>query len=211
MNLCYNLITTLRDNNVENNETKRRDTMWETLPGTVIPYTPGDENDAFARFSLIFSTTGGITLSQLKEITGLEGSTIQNWVKRGWVANPHGKRYGEIQLGRILLINMMRGVMQLETIVSLMHYINGSVEDRGDDIIPDKELFDLLCRVLFQVEAMQTTEEARITACIAGQLTGYKGPAEDSKEKLSAALYIMTIAHLAAQMKKRVEWELNKL
>ena len=52
-------------------------------------------------------------LSQIREICGIDGSTLQNWTKRGWVANSHNKRYNIDQLSRILIINMMRESMQL--------------------------------------------------------------------------------------------------
>ena len=67
--------------------------MMKNVPGTVLPWTDGLQKNAFAVLSPVLAVTKGLTLSQLKELTGLEGSTIQNWVKRGWVESPTGKRY----------------------------------------------------------------------------------------------------------------------
>ena len=38
---------------------------------------------AFEPIRTAMKLTGGFTLSQLAEISGLEATTIQNWVKRG--------------------------------------------------------------------------------------------------------------------------------
>lgn len=126
--------------------------MLRTVPGTVLPWTDGLQQNAFAVLSPVLAVTKGLTLSQLRELTGLEGSTIQNWVKRGWVERPTGKRYGEQQIVRIVIINMLRNSMQLDKIIALMTYINGQVDDRSDDIIPDRELFSLLCAVIHEAD-----------------------------------------------------------
>lgn len=72
-------------------------------------------------------------------------ATVQNWVKRGWVSAPVNKRYGERQVARILLINLLRPAMRLDQIASLLRYVNGSVDDRTDDILPDDQLYNWLC------------------------------------------------------------------
>ena len=79
----------------------------EFLPGSVIKFEQEDRLNAFGKFTTVLTATNGITFSQLQDITGLSGSTIQNWIKRGWVVNPVDKRYGEVHLARILLINMV--------------------------------------------------------------------------------------------------------
>lgn len=107
--------------------------MLKNIPGTALEWNDALSKNAFAVLSPVLSVTKGLTLAQLKELTGLEGSTIQNWVKRGWVERPSGKRYGERQIVRIILINMLRSSMQLEKIIALMRYINGEVDDRSDE------------------------------------------------------------------------------
>ena len=108
--------------------------MLEKIPGTVLSFNSSAAENSYSLISPLLTVTKGLTLAQVTALTGLEPSTIQNWVKRGWVKNPEGKRYGEEQVVRIILINMMRGSMQLEQIAFLMSYINGSVDDRADDI-----------------------------------------------------------------------------
>ena len=128
--------------------------MLELIPGTVLNFNSVAAENCYSVIAPLLTVTKGLTLAQVRELTGLEASTIQNWVKRGWVKNPEGKRYGEEQVMRIILINMMRGSMQLEQIAFLMSYINGSVEDRSDDILPDRELFNILCSKFIRVNRM---------------------------------------------------------
>ena len=67
-----------------------------------------------------FAVTGGLMLSQVVEMTGLGGSTIQNWIKRGWIMSPVDKKYSERQVARILIIDLLRKSMKLENILRLM-------------------------------------------------------------------------------------------
>ena len=95
--------------------------------------------------------TGGLVLSQVAQLTGLEPYTIQNWVKRGFLPPPVKKKYSRRQLCRIFIINMLRDSMQIERICRLLSYVNGRLDDEGDDIIDDSALYlrivDLVARL----------------------------------------------------------------
>lgn len=177
--------------------------MLRVIPGTVLPWEEGLSRNAFAVLSPVLSVTKGLTLSQLRELTGLEGTTIQNWVKRGWIESPTGKRYGEQQILRVILINMLRNAMQLDKIIWLMGYINGRVDDRSDDIIPDRELFNVLCRIIYLADRKQTTDKTEIRRIIGEELEHYNGPCEDSKEKLEKAVLCMTLGFISSEIKKQ--------
>lgn len=126
--------------------------MNRIIPGTTLKFTETAREAAFSVISPVLEATGGLTLSQLSKLTGLEGTTIQNWIKRGWVSSTKGKKYSEKQVLRILLINMLRNVMKLDDIANLMSYVNGDVEDTSDDIIADIHLYNMLCRIIFTAE-----------------------------------------------------------
>ncbi len=185
--------------------------MLQNVPGTVLPWTEGLQQNAFAVLSPVLSVTKGLTLSQLRELTGLEGSTIQNWVKRGWVENPTGKRYGEAQIVRIVIINMLRNSMQLEKIIALMAYINGRVDDRSDDIIPDRELFSLLCSVIFEADRMHSTDREVIASIIDSRMANYRVPNAQAGEKLRRAVLCMVLGFIASEIKKQADAEYNAL
>lgn len=185
--------------------------MLQNVPGTVLPWTEGLQQNAFAVLSPVLAVTKGLTLSQLRELTGLEGSTIQNWVKRGWVENPTGKRYGEAQIVRIVIINMLRNSMQLEKIIALMAYINGRVDDRSDDIIPDRELFSLLCSVIFEADRMHSTDREVIASIIDSRMANYRVPNAQAGEKLRRAVLCMVLGFIASEIKKQADTEYNAL
>ena len=64
--------------------------------------------------SKIFFITDGVMLTQIREISGIDGSTLQNWTKRGWVENSKLKKYNINQVAHILIINMLRSCMRSE-------------------------------------------------------------------------------------------------
>lgn len=185
--------------------------MMRTVPGTVLPWTEGLQDNAFAILAPVLAVTKGLTLSQLRELTGLEGSTIQNWVKRGWVENPDGKRYGEQQVVRIVIINMLRGSMQLERIIALMTYINGEVDDRSDDNIPDRDLFSLLCAVIYEAGRTGVTDRDGLREIIQNHLAAYQGPNADAKETVTRAVLCMVLGFIAAEMKRLADAEFDAL
>lgn len=148
----------------------------------------------------IFFISDGIMLSQVREISGVDGSTLQNWVKRGWIANTVNKRYSKDQLARILIINMLRDSMMLERIDFLLRYINGSVNTREDDIIPESQLYDYICTILDRVSAMESCTGEQLHACILECTQSYQDVLPGASERLHKALEIIVIAYYASYM-----------
>ena len=176
----------------------------KNFPGTLIPFNATLRENAFLVISSLCATTGGITLSQLVEMTGLEGTTIQNWVKRGWVSKTVGKKYNERQIARILIISVLRESLQLPQIAGLMGYVNGSVDDITDDIINEGELYSRLCAIIFEIDEDMLSADS-IKSAIKEHLADYEGPLPDSKERLFAALRIMVTAYISALLKRKSE------
>lgn len=181
----------------------------DILPGSALPFETGDHDHAFSRFTTILQATNGLTLSQLCHITGLNQTTIQNWIKRGWVASPKDKCYGEVHLARILLINMVREILPLEMIAELMTIVNGSVELREDDMLPDREWYDLLCRCILRMEMSEPQGQKTQKEMIAEILCDTPISEED-RLTLGSVLFIMLNAYEAACLKNRAEteWEI---
>ncbi len=171
------------------------------IPGTALEFDKVAIENCFSLIAPLLTVTKGLTLAQVRELTGLETSTIQNWVKRGWVKNPAEKRYGEEQVMRIILINMMRGSMQMEQIAFLMSYINGSVEDRSDDILPDRELFNILCSVIYECEQEAIYDTKELNVVIDSRIEHLVLRDELSKNKLRTALRAMVLAILSTRMR----------
>lgn len=180
------------------------------FPGTTIPFNPSLSANCFLVISSLCTATGGITLSQLMEMTGLEGTTVQNWVKRAWVSKTTHKKYNEGQIARILIISVLRESLPLEQISGLMSYVNGSVDDMSDDIIDEGELYSRLCAIIYELDENKLSADS-IKSAIKEHLADYEGPLPDSKERLFGALRVMVTAYIAAMIKRKSERLCNEL
>ena len=90
----------------------------------------------------------------------------------------------------------------MEQIAFLMSYINGSVEDRSDDILPDRELFNILCSIIYICEQNSVSDEKYLDKVIDAQLEKVKISDAISQKKLRTALRAMVLAILSTQMRE---------
>ena len=176
------------------------------IPGTVLKADRAAAVDQ--QFSAMF-LGGGIVLSQVTGITGLEAYTVQNWVKRGLLSPPERKHYSLKQLCRIININMLKNVLPMERIVGLLSYINGDLEDESDDIIDDSQLYFMFVRLAAQAAGMNTP--AGREECIARELADYREPVPGAKERVARVLAIMLTAWASAQLRQAAEQMLQEL
>ena len=181
--------------------------MTWTLPGTTLQ---GDRSDAGRTDGLFRSMmlTGGLTLGQVATITGLEPYTVQNWVKRGFLPPPRGKRYDMEQLCRIITINMLRGALPLEKICGLLSYINGSLTDESDDIIDDTALYFMFVKLAAQARDLEGDEW---DSAIADTLAGYREPFPGARQRIEKVLRIMLMAWISTRMRQEAEAMLSTL
>lgn len=182
--------------------------MQWTIPGTTLVGERENADRTDGMFQSMF-LAGGLTLSQVASITGLEPYTIQNWVKRGFLSPPQGKRYDMEQLCRILNINMLKGILPLDQICSLMSYINGSLTDESDDLVDDTVLYFMFVRLAARaryIGGSKTWDEAleEVTAA-------YAEPVPGAKEKLVKVLRVMLTAWVASRLKTETEKMLAEL
>ncbi len=161
--------------------------------------------------SKIFFITDGVMLTQIREISGIDGSTLQNWTKRGWVENSKYKKYNINQVAHILIINMLRSCMQLDKIASLIQYINGRVDDYEDDIIEDAVLYDYICRILDKLMTFDICSIGSIRDTIYEVTEDYSERIEGARERLTNALEIIVVAYYASLIKKYSDSKLYTL
>lgn len=168
------------------------------IPGTIKNKVEMGNVTGMEFLDKIFYISNGIMLTQIREVSGVDGSTLQNWVKRGWVGNTVNKKYSKDQLSRILIINMLRDCMLLEHIDILLHYINGEINDKRDDIIPESQLFDYICRIydIFTEKGCETDDQLR--EVISEVTADYDEPVEGAGERLNRALEIILIAYFCS-------------
>jgi len=182
--------------------------MQWTIPGTTLVTQRTDAQQVEATFRSMF-LAGGMVLSQVSEITGLENYTVQNWVKRGFLPPPEKKKYNMNQLCRVININMLKGVLPMERICGLLRYINGRLDDTGDDIIDDATLYFMFVRLAARSKELYN-EEGRENV-IAQELRDYAEPFPGAAQRVEKALRIMLTAWLAARMQQEAEKMMNQL
>ncbi len=176
--------------------------MKWTVPGTVLQVTDQEAAHIEALFRSMF-LAGGMVLSQVANVTGLEPYTVQNWVKRGFLPPPEKKRYTLRQLCRIININMLKAALPMEEICGLLQYINGHLDDESDDLIDDSALYFLFIRLAAGHRQMQN-EQGREEA-IAALLRDYQEPVPGAKERVARVLRVMLTAWAAAQLRQAAE------
>ncbi len=174
------------------------------IPGTIMDKKKMGDVTGIEFLNKIFFITDGIMLAQIREICGIDGSTLQNWTKRGWVGNAQNKRYDKNQLARILIINMMRDSMQLDRISWILTYVNGRAGDPSDDIIPESELYDYLCRIIDKLVDDEVTPDAEsVSELISRVLEPYEECAAGARKRLERACGIIIMTYYAALVRQK--------
>lgn len=181
-----------------------------TLPGTVLSVDADRPQAAEDVFSSLF-LAGGLVLSQVTQVTGLEPYIIQNWVRRGFLAPPKQRKYTRRQLSRILMINALKSTLSIEQICKLLSHINGALDDEGDDTIDDTELYGAFVLVAGSVQKHGLTSESEMNRLIADGLKDYKELIPGAKERIEQALRIMITAWRAAQLQTKAQSMMNAL
>lgn len=182
--------------------------MISHFPGTrmeVIPSQQGVKDIASNIIGNIF-TAGGLVLSQVCSLTGLEYYIIQNWVKRGFLAPPVKKMYSKRQFCRIVIINALKDTMQIDQIVKMLSYINGALDDESDDLVDDSDLYNYFVNVMFADDGKTSPE-----TIVENAITSYVEPIEGAKERLKKVLLVMYYAGLAAKNIRKSEELLGEL
>lgn len=182
--------------------------MQWIIPGTTLE----DSRDRADQIDVVFQNlflSGGLSLSQVSNITGLAPYTVQNWVKRGFLSPPLNKRYNMEQVCRILNINILRGTMPLEQIIHMMKYLNGDLTDERDDLVDDTQLFFFFVRLAARARYIggnRSWDEAL------EEITGeYREPVPGARDKLIRVLKIMLTVWVANRLKTQAEEMLSQL
>ena len=182
--------------------------MTWMIPGTVLHADRGEADQIPQQLEALFFG-GGVTLSQVTAITGLETHTVQNWVKRHFVTAPVAKRYSLRQLCRIMNINMLKSVLTLEQTCKLLGYVNGTLGDESDDMIDDSQLYFMFVKLAARMKELY--EPAAADEMLEQYLADYREPVPGAKDRVRKVLRIMLTAWLAARITQTTHTMLNEL
>lgn len=181
--------------------------QW-TIPGTVLTIQRSDAVRVPEMFQTMF-LTGGVVLSQITNITGLEPYAVQNWVKRGFLRSPKHKQYDLDQVCRIILINTFKNVLPMERICGLLSYVNGRLDDASDDLIRDSHLYFMFVRLAGRAREINDANQAQ--ALIDEYLADYTEPTPGARARVAKTLRVMLIAWLASRMRQAAEVALAEM
>ncbi len=173
--------------------------MQRILPGSTLQFDPAIHGSAETLFSAMFAG-GGLMLAQVAHIAGVEPYMIQNWVARDFLPPPVNKRYSRRQLCRILIINMLRSILNLEQICRLLSYVNGHLNDTSDDLVDDSMLYIALVEL--------TGEDPPELKAV---LPDYQEPFPGARRRVEQVLEIMVLAYRAAVLKGQAEAYIGRL
>ena len=178
------------------------------IPGTVLKTKCTQPQEIEQQLSSLF-LAGGMVLSQVAQVTGLEPHTVQNWVKRGFLTPPVKKKYTQRQLSRILIINMLRSALPLERICGLLQYVNGHLDDESDDLIDDTQLYSLFLRLVVHHRQMQNGSGRE--HYLSEVLASYTEPVPGARQRVEQVLRIMLTAWAASQLRQKAETMVKEL
>lgn len=189
----------------------RRGLDIKNIPGTALAMEKMDGATGLDFLNKVFFITDGIMLAQIREITGVDGTTLQNWLKRGWVPKPRNKCYGKEHLARILIINMMRDSMQLARVDFVLRYINGDVDSTEDDIIEESLLYDYVCRVVAMISDENSAGFNAISEAVETALENYSEKYSGARRRLAVGLTIIVTSYYASLVKSVADGMVDEL
>lgn len=183
--------------------------MIKHYPGTTIEVSELCQGCSRALFDGIFAT-GGITLSQVCLMTGLEPYMVQNWVKRGFLTSPKKRIYSKSQFARIIIINMLKESLQIEKICGFVQTVGGVLDDDSDDLISDDELYHRYVDMLSDDSIdMRDPESVLVAAEKIAQ--GFEEHSPGESKKLVRILQVMLYAHFASGLRTSANEILSSL
>lgn len=177
--------------------------MATTFPGTTIEVSTLSQGSSRILFDGIFAT-GGITLSQVSVMTGLEPYLIQNWVKRGFVSPPIKRVYSREQFARIVLINMLRETLQIERICHLLELMGATTESPDDDWIGDADLYHRYVDMLAD-PSLRISDGASVLKAAESTISEFEERIPHTKRKLVQILQVLFYAHSASRLRHSAE------
>lgn len=156
----------------------------------------------------LIQAADGLTLGQVCSLSALEPTTVQNWIKRGYVPHPVAKKYHERHLARILLIAQLRESMPIDRVGELLSYINGDADDESDDIITEEALYDLFLDIAEKLERSFPKPDG-VEEVVRSVLKD-AAIAAGSRDKLTHALCVMAFTHMANIFKEQADSLFNE-
>jgi DNA-binding transcriptional MerR regulator len=159
----------------------------------------------------VFSNGVGLFLSQITTIgENLTNETVQNWVKRGLLKRPKGKLYNQDQVARILMINALREILELNDIKYLLDYINGDIMD-SPEVISEQELYEYFNAAIQHAKNLSLENLDNYRQMVTYIVGEYPKKKLDLQDRLIYVLTPMVMAYNAGLLKKMAMRNIEKI
>lgn len=113
---------------------------------------------------------------------------------------PKHRKYTRRQLSRVLLINALKSALPIEQICRLLSYINGALDDEGDDTIDDTQLYSAFLSLARRVELEGFPKPQLLPPMVEESLTDYTEAVPGAKARIAEVLVIVLKAWRSAQL-----------
>lgn len=178
------------------------------FPGTI---TKKDGRSAKDLFTDIFSDSDGIMLMTVRNITGLDTPTLQNWVHRGWVKRPSHKKYSVDHLARILIVNALRSVTSMENISKVLDCVCGSVDGTKKGIVSEALFYEYFVDASEKVEYGELEPGSDIDKTVSETISCFDSTAVEDKEKLHRCIRIFVLFIASELLRSRANASIKEL
>ena len=148
-------------------------------------------------------------LSRGEEDKPITASIINNYVRLKVMPPPVKKKYNRRQLSRIIIINMLKTALPMESICRILSYVNGQLDDESDDIIDDSVMYLIFLRL---AAANRDTWPPRgLQETLDAVLSGYQEPCPGARHRVADALEVMLTAWFSSQLQKQAAEQMQQL
>jgi len=141
----------------------------------------------------------GLLLSALCEKTGVEPSTFQNWVKRGYLSKPNGKKYTGEQAAEVIFLNNMKNAVSLDEAAQLLR---NTKEKSG---VAVSEILSVLASSLVRATRFNSTDGESLKSVINIEL---RSLGIDNGE-VSKLIFVTALSALCADYKIKAQEEIK--
>lgn len=142
------------------------------LPGTTLMLDSALDADFAKQLLEGFFTAGGLVLSQVSSLTGMEPHSVQNWVKRGFCSPPVCKKYGISQFCRLVILHLLKDSLTRPKLPGFCPTSTAILRMKVTTLLSDDRLYLCFLRTL-QVGGLtrsynrEKAEKAAETVCAA--------------------------------------------
>ena len=168
------------------------------LPGTTLELEGALDADFAKQLLEGFFSAGGLVLSQVSSLSGMEAHSVQNWIKRGFLAPPVNKRYSISAFCRLVILHMLKDSLTLPEIAGLLSYINGDLTDERDDLLSDDRLYLYFLRTLQEGDLTRYYDREKAESAAEKACADFKEPFPGGRQRLCRTLVTMVCAYHAS-------------